>query len=60
MLECTRLRQSRFRHPEGRRLRGSEVNDFVIAYEARGISSPEPMLSRERVCRRTEFPPASE
>jgi hypothetical protein len=21
------------RHPEGRRLRGREVNDFVIAYE---------------------------
>jgi hypothetical protein len=25
------------RHPEGRCLRGSEVNYFVIAYEARGI-----------------------
>jgi hypothetical protein len=43
----------RRRHPEGR-LRGSDVNDFVIAYEARGISW------RERVCRRAEIPPASE
>jgi hypothetical protein len=29
---------TRFRHPEGRRLRGSEGNACGIAYEARGIS----------------------
>jgi hypothetical protein len=35
------------RHPEGRRLRGREVNDFVIAYEARGISFRATRLARK-------------